>query len=381
MPARRARWLAASLAALGGLGLVLGAVAVRDRQAGDGFDVVRWQIDQVPGKALQVIGAPFRNDPDPDEAIRRYFALDPTSEEARELENVVEAAIEGRIDRVLREFGVSARVPLPGSVTPPVNIELATTPRVLVASPRAEVRRDRAVLLRPDLVLAEAERIEASTEDADPAVSALVVPSGGVAAYPAVVINRGTYASVVATAAHEWVHHYLAFYPLGIRYFASADLRTINETVADLIGDEVAADVLARWGDPTALDAVLPPALTPTPAIDRNMVLRDLRLEVDDLLAAGQIAEAEARMEVVRLELWEAGVQIRRINQAYFAWFGSYAARPDTVDPIGAQLREVRERSSSLSEFVERVRGLTSRADVEALHAQLTGAVTDGANR
>ena len=47
-------------------------------------------------------------------------------------------------------------------------------------------------------------------------------------------------AATVGTAAHEWVHHYLAFYPLGASYFRSQDLRTLNETVADVVGDEVA---------------------------------------------------------------------------------------------------------------------------------------------
>ncbi|PKN79816.1 MAG: hypothetical protein CVU47_10060, partial [Chloroflexi bacterium HGW-Chloroflexi-9] len=285
----------------------------------------------------------------------------------RAAENAVEAVIEGRIDAVLAELGVNARVPLPASVMPPVNVELAAPPRVLVVSPRDEIRRERVVLLRPDLTLADAEGIEATTEAEDASRSALVVGSGGVATYPAVVVNSGSYAATVETAAHEWVHHYLAFYPLGIRYFTSDDLRTVNETVADIVGEEVAARVIERWGDPT-VDASAEPTPTATPsgmpAVDRDAVLRDLRLEVDALLAAGRVEDAEARMEAVRLELWEEGVRIRRINQAYFAWFGTYAARPDATDPIGAQLRAVRSGSASLPDFLGRVRGVGSRGDV-----------------
>ncbi|MDP2326490.1 MAG: hypothetical protein Q8M79_00205 [Dehalococcoidia bacterium] len=357
--------------------LVLGAVALRDRQAGDRFDLLRWQIDAAPGKVLALLGRPFRDDPDPDEAVRRYFAPGATEAERSAVENAVEAAIEGRIDAVLAELGVNARVPLPASVMPPVNVELAAPPRVLVVSPRAEIRRERVVLLRPDLTLADAEGIEATTEAEDASRSAIVVGSGGVATYPAVVVNSGSYAATVETAAHEWVHHYLAFYPLGIRYFTSDDLRTVNETVADIVGEEVAARVLERWGDPTAdVSAGVAPTATPsgTPAVDRDAVLRDLRLEVDALLAAGRVDEAEARMEAVRLELWEEGVRIRRINQAYFAWFGTYAARPDAIDPIGAQLRAVRAGSASLPDFLTRVRGVGSRGDVEALFEAVTGA-------
>ncbi|GMU41279.1 MAG: hypothetical protein AMXMBFR23_21450 [Chloroflexota bacterium] len=366
----RARALAALGAAAVAVALVVGAVAVRDRVAGDRFDLLRWQIDTAPAKAAARIGAPFRSEPDADEALRRYFAADATAEDRRAMENAVERLIEARIDAVLRDLGVHARLRLPGTAMPPVSIELAAPPRVLVVSPRSEIRRERADLLRPDLMLADAEAIEASTEAGDAGVSALVVGSGGVATYPAIVVGGASYAATVETAAHEWVHHYLTFYPLGLRYFGSNDLRTVNETVADIVGEEVAAIVIERWGDPT----VAPPAAaTPTPAIDRDAVLRDLRVEVDALLADGRVEEAEARMEAVRLELWDADVRIRRVNQAYFAWFGTYAARPDAVDPIGAQLREVRARSDSLAQFLERVRGIGSREDVETLYREVGG--------
>ncbi|MCX7201520.1 MAG: biopolymer transporter ExbD, partial [Burkholderiales bacterium] len=39
---------------------------------------------------------------------------------------------------------------------------------------------------------------------------------------------------------------------------------TINETVADIVGDEIADDVLAKSGDPTRIDAKPAPS-APTP--------------------------------------------------------------------------------------------------------------------
>lgn len=71
-------------------------------------------------------------------------------------------------------------------------------------------------------------------------------------------------------------------------------------------------------------------------------------------------------MEAVRVQLSDAGFRIRRLNQAYFAWYGTYAARPDATDPLGAQLREVRSRTGSLLAFLEVVRNATSRAEVVA---------------
>ena len=192
-----------------------------------------------------------------------------------------------------------------------------------------------------------------------------MVPTGGVALYPAVVRDDRGYRRTVATAAHEWVHHYLAFHPLGWAYAASADARTINETVADIAGGELRDAAVERFGDPFPPPAAAPAAAPPP--VDRAGVLRALRLEVDALLAAGRVADAERRMEETRRFLQDRGVSVRRINQAYFAWYGTYAARADATDPLGPQLRELRERAGSLRRFLELVRGVTDRAGVGAL--------------
>ena len=49
------------------------------------------------------------------------------------------------------------------------------------------------------------------------------------------------------------------------------------------------------------------------------------------------------------------GYNIRKINQAYFAFHGSYATRPGSVSPVGEQMRELRRRSGSLREFMDTV--------------------------
>jgi hypothetical protein len=362
--------------------LALATLFARDARSGDAFDFVRWERTSVANKWLYALGGPFRDDLDGDDAIAQYFALDDYSaDEARELENIVEAEIEGRIDKVIAELGIDGRFPLPGSVFPPVDIELASSPRALVISTRDYIERTSTDLLRPDLTLDDAVTLEQSVEE-DDTLSALVVSTGGVAAYPAVVKEGRSYVGTVSTAAHEWVHHYLTFYELGFRYNDSSDLRTINETVADIAGDEIADIVIERFGDPTKISEApaANPATSPTepaiPAVDRNKVLRDLRFEVDELLADGEIEVAEARMEAVRLELCEAGHCLRRINQAYFAWYGTYAARDDAVDPLGGQLRALREHFGSLEAFLTVIRGAGSRAEVEAL---LAGSVSGGA--
>ena len=359
------RWAGTLAGALVGILLVAGALWLRDARAGDSFDLVRWELDTLPNRWLAVIAEPLRDEPDADAVIRAYFDLGPTDPARAYYENDLERIVEGRINEVLRDEGITARLSLPGSVFPPVDLELAISPQVLVTSPRSVIRRERTELLRPDIDLDHALLIEEAATDED--TSALVVPSGGVATYPAIISDRTSYAGMLRTSAHEWTHHYLAFYPLGFNYYDSGDLKAINETVADIVGDEVASIVLDRWGDPTAVEVPVspPPTQPPQPSVDRAAVLRDLRLEVDALLADGRIDDAERRMDEVRQQLQDAGYYIRKINQAYFAWYGTYAARPDATDPLGGYLREIRQRTGSLPAFLDEIHGWTSRQQVE----------------
>ncbi len=351
-------------------------LALRFEDQGARYDYLRWELASLPNKWLGALGAPLRDDPAGDEAIARYFAfVDRTGRDAVRLEGAVEATIEGRIDAVLQQAGVRGRLPLPGSVFPPVDIELARPPWVLVVSPRERIERIDEELLAPGVTPEEAVERERAREADDEAISALVLRTGGVALYPAVVNSQRGYAATVATAAHEWVHHYLAFYPLGLSYFRSQEVRTINETVADIAGDEIAALVIERFGDPTIGDGGASGALSAGSTADagelrrarRDEALRELHLAVDDLLAAGRIAEAEHLMEQTRDELAAGGIVIRRINQAYFAWFGTYAARGDAVHPVGEELRALRARMGSLAVFLDEVREVTSHREVRDL--------------
>ena len=72
-------------------------------------------------------------------------------------------------------------------------------------------------------------------------------------------------------------------------------------------------------------------------------------------------------MEEVRQALEAEGVHIRRINQAFFAWTDIYAARPDSIDLLGDQIRTLRTATGSLAAFIELLRGTTTRDDIERL--------------
>jgi hypothetical protein len=159
---------------------------------------------------------------------------------------------------------------------------------------------------------------------------------------------------VLQTVAHEWTHTALFASSLGRAYGSSPDARAINETTADLVGSEVAA----------AIAPTVEAEAAPAPDSDRTRVLRDalrrIRQGTDERLAAGDVAGAEAYMETEREELVARGYRIRRINQAYFAFYGNYAEGPAPSTEIVDDLRELRTRSASLGDFLERVGRITS---------------------
>jgi hypothetical protein len=68
-------------------------------------------------------------------------------------------------------------------------------------------------------------------------------------------------------------------------------------------------------------------------------------------------------MESRRQVFWDNGYRLRKLNQAYFAFYGSYADEPGGaagVDPAGEAVRTLRSRSPSLTEFVKRISWITS---------------------
>ena len=132
--------------------------ALRGGAAHDEFDVAhlaRWELGTLTNKWVFAVGEPLRDDPPGDEAIAAWFALrDRDSDEARRLENVAEAAIEGRVDAAIREQGLSFPLTLPGplAVWPPLDIELTPSPHVLIISPRTEIRRQEQRILQLRIV-------------------------------------------------------------------------------------------------------------------------------------------------------------------------------------------------------------------------------------
>lgn len=89
-------------------------------------------------------------------------------------------------------------------------------------------------------------------------------------------------------------------------------------------------------------------------------------MKVDEYLAQGKIEEAEKFMEEKRKYLAEKGHYIRKLNQAYFAFYGTYAYEPASVSPINDELNELRKRSKSLKDFLDKVSGMTGHKALKA---------------
>ena len=83
--------------------------------------------------------------------------------------------------------------------------------------------------------------------------------------------------------------------------------------------------------------------------------MRETRAHAEELLNRGDVAGAEEYMERRRKLFVSRGYNIRKINQAYFAFHGSYATRGGSISPIGEQMRELRRRSDSLGDFLRTV--------------------------
>lgn len=394
--ARSQAWLAlvlTLLVCLAGAGAISLAAPL---PADDEFDIVGWELRHVPGKWLYLAERFFGGRLSPaeeEERLGRFLQLTArirdlerslTGDDAQQvdkltllrrerdaLENDVEAIIEGRVTAVLEDAGLASSFPLFPDlrwVFPPVDFEFDQPLRVLTVSPRDRIERGERRPLRLGLTLEEAIELEAM-EERDGERSALAEPVAGAATYPSIVAPRADYGRLVEIVAHEWVHQFLFFKPLGIRYFISVELTTLNETVADIAGRELAALVLHAYPLAPDLAAQLEASRRPAPTVDGGAVLRQLRLDVEVLLGRGEVDAAEALMEQRREELAEQGVVYRRINQAFFAARAVYADSPASIDPIGPKLSALREQSGSVGAFLRAAAGLTSAAGLDRLLA------------
>jgi hypothetical protein len=294
-------------------------------------------------------------------------------------ENVVENIIRRQAEEVLLSQGITLNLPLlKGRVMPPVAFEFQASPDFLIVSRRDRIDRIGSVSLQPHLSLEQIEDIEELTDQLG--VSSLVVPTGGVGAYPTVIVEKTSLDFAIRVVIHEWTHNYLYFHPLGQHYGDSQELTSMNETVASMVEDELSLELARRYYPDVyerrmaeiAREQVQPPQQRHEDEFSFNAIMRKTRIRVEELLKLGEVEQAEAYMEQQRQKLVEMGYGLRKLNQAYFAFYGSYSAGKGwaaETNPIGEQMNILRERSPSLADFLSKVGGMSSYEDLlDELH-------------
>jgi hypothetical protein len=281
---------------------------------------------------------------------------------------LAESVLQEQISATLADLGLT----LGGQPMPPVLFHITPLPYNLVISPRKEIRQDAAISLVPGLSVDQQNTLE-NNVDSGLNVSSLVVPVGGIGSYPTMVMRSTALDWLSDTIAHEWTHNWLALKPLGLNYDTSPELRTMNETTASISGHEIAVIVLRHYYpelQPGNTLQVVFPSTDPTQAkFNFNAEMHTTRVHVDELLAQGKITDAEMYMEQRRLFFWKNGYAIRKLNQAYFAFYGAYAdipGGPAGEDPVGPAVRALRAQSATLTTFLQTISRMDSFQQLQA---------------
>jgi hypothetical protein len=328
------------------------------------------RIERLNAEIEGIYADPEQRDPGA-AAASRQAELKTLREQQALRRPAVERILEQQTAAVISEAGLTKT----GRVWPPIRFQFSETPAYLIVSPRNRIALEHGVYLDPALSVSQTEGIEEQVQEGLN-VSALVEGTGGFSSYPTMVIAHPALEWVLSTIAHEWMHTYLAFRPLGWSYYENGANRTLNETTASIVGDELGRLALERfypelvppadWPRPLSMQADWWQRQTAARPFRFGDFMRQTRLQVDKLLADAKITQAEDYMEARRKDLVAHGYMIRKLNQAYFAFHGSYAVGPSATDPIGGKLRALRERTGSLVEFVHAVSRITSLAELDA---------------
>jgi hypothetical protein len=292
-----------------------------------------------------------------------------------QLAPLAESILQSQVAQVAAAAGLS----LGGQPVPPVLYHVTDLPLALIISPLQDIKEDQDISLLPGMTAEDMTRLEKQVEQ-KLNVSALVVGIGGVGIYPTMVERSSDLNWLADTIAHEWTHNFLTLRPLGLSYAASPQLRTINETTASLVGRELGLEVLKRYypekvpPPPAAKTTPEPTAPAGPPPFNFNLAMHDTRVTVDRLLKEGRLKDAADYMEERRQLFWDAGYLIRRLNQAYFAFYGAYndvstggsATGQAGQDPVGPAVAALRQKSGSLAAFLNRISWMTSFDQLQA---------------
>lgn len=366
------------------------------------FSIVKWESRAIPDEVNRLVFGRGEKVDDEVRVVTEYFSLvgqiktlnseieainsgdeygDVASLEAklrvlqeqkRALEDTVAGIIVGQIKEALARqeifnpFDKYIRLKV---TFPPPNFKLEKPPHLLVISPRDRIESIREIALQQSIGLEEIEYIEAEVDKLG--VSSLVVELGGFGVYPSFVTDEASLRFVLDTVTEEWLHKYLGFKPLGFRYLLDRagiarnyEIATMNETVVSMVSKEIGSIIYENFYSKYENGAQK--KQNADSGFDFNREMREIRRAVDEYLVRGEIKQAEEFMEQKRQYLASMGYHIRKLNQAYFAFHGTYADSPTSISPIGVELKQLRSQSVSLKDFLGKAASMTSRQDLQA---------------
>jgi len=283
------------------------------------------------------------------------------------IRNEVEEYLESLLSQEIKNQKLSF---FGGLIWPPVDFRIDNPPKLLVVSPRNKILRLDETLINPDIEIHQMEIIENNLKKKHN-LSGLVIQTGGLASYPTVVPSDVDLRELLEIAAHEWLHAYLIFQPLGRGYFKGGEMVTINESLADMFGRElglrVYSNILGVPFEKPERPFFLETTGEKVAGFDFNIHLRETRLQVESLLSDGLVLEAENYMEKRKREINSHGYNIRKINQAYFAFHGSYGSSPSSISPVANYLWDLREQSKTIGELIRIVEDVSDYEEFEQL--------------
>ncbi len=241
---------------------------------GERFDFAVWEMQAILTKAMQEFFGyhAYISEDERKKLVLEYFALqsqlwsleqqiesaalnpdapatddlqdqyDTVRADLKSRQPLVEHIIEGQVSAVLQDEGFGVL----GQIIPPVTMHFLNPPNVLVVSPRNEIRQYTTIVLNPH-EFTERVALENRIAEAVPEMSVWITRIGGVGVWPAMVMETDQAVIAFEITAHEWSHHYLIVYPLGLEYLASEETRIINETTATLVGNEIGNKVIEKF--------------------------------------------------------------------------------------------------------------------------------------
>ena len=365
------------------------------------FSIMKWELGAIFEEAKKIIGSNYIKSDDEAAKVTGYFSA---TERIKSLKSEIEAitsgdkqgnvasleaeldrlqqqnlaladTVERIIERQIRETFSQQDIfnPIYEYLRvkigfPPLNLKLEKPPHLLVISPRDRIESIREITLQPTIGLEDMESVE--TEVDKSGVSSLVVKLGGFGGtYPTFVTDEADLRFTIDAATEEWLHQYLTFKPLGFLYLLDVagvrrnyEIATMNETVASMVSKEIGSIAYEKYYARNEKNGTQPKSAES--GFDFNREMKEIRRAVDEYLARGEIEQAEEFMEQKRQYLAVNGYYIRKLNQAYFAFHGTYADRPTSISPIGVELKKLRSQSDSLKDFLETAAAMSSRQDL-----------------